>query len=109
MFGKLKIDKDMINLINPTSKLALKKQCLIISNGDIDKAERIYSFMIKDMEELPLYDIPEPTKLQQTKDIVANGWKWINDNKDNVASWINLIKGITSKSGNNTPIPPINQ
>ena len=47
MFWKNKINKGMIPNLRPTSKAALKQQCLLIANGDIDKAIKLYDFMIK--------------------------------------------------------------
>lgn len=112
MWNRIKIKKDMIPMINPTSKVALKQQCLLMANGDIEKAEKIYAFLIKDMENLPMFDIPQPTKMQQAKDIIAQSWNWINDNQDNISNWIGIIKSLFSKNQGgtpNTPIPPINQ
>ena len=43
----------MVGMIKPTSKAALKQQCLFLSNLDVEKAERMYDFLIKDMEDIP--------------------------------------------------------
>ena len=53
----------MIRAINPTSKASLKMQCLLVSNGDIDKAERLYDFHGKGYARLtdvrpPPYSLP---------------------------------------------------
>lgn len=109
---KTKIKKDMIPMINPTSKVALKQQCLIIANGDIEKADKIYAYMIKDMEDLPMFDAPVASKLQQTKEAMLQGWHWINENQENIGNWIGIIKSMFNKGGGgtpNVPIPPINQ
>ena len=64
------------------------------------------------MEDLPMFYIPQPTKMQQAKDIISQSWTWINDNQDNINTWIGIIKSLFSKNQGgtpNTPIPPINQ
>ena len=41
---------DEIAKINPTSKAALKQQCLYLASLDIDKAEKMYDFLVKNMD-----------------------------------------------------------
>ena len=62
----------MIQNIRPTSKAALKMQCLYSCGGDIDKAAKLYEFMIKDMENLPMFDVQQPTTMQQIKDCTTS-------------------------------------
>jgi hypothetical protein len=112
-WNRTKIKKDMIPMIRPTSKVALKQQCLLAANGDIEKAEKIYNFMIKDMEDLPMFDVPQPTTMQQAKEMISQGWGWLNENQDNIANWVGIIKSVLNKGGNSggaptSPIPPIN-
>lgn len=109
-FSKHKIKKDMIRAINPTSKASLKMQCLLVSNGDIEKAERLYDFMAKDMPALPDFDPQTPTTMQQVKESAVQTVTWINENKDNILDWIGLIRGMFSKTPAppSAPIPPIN-
>ena len=115
-WNKNKIDKKMIQAIRPTSKSSLKMQCLLVSNGDIDKAERLYDFMSKDLEDLPTFDIVPPTTMQQIKDGAVKTFSWINENQDQVMNWVGMIKQMFGKGGGgnvppatSTPIPSINQ
>ena len=111
---KNKIKKEMIRAINPTSKASLKMQCLLVSNGDIDKAERLYDFMAKDMPDLPMFDPVQPTTLQQVKQTAAETFGWINENQDTIMNWVGMIRGMFSKSvppagaSPQGPLPPIN-
>ena len=111
---KNKIKKEMIRAINPTSKASLKMQCLLVSNGDIDKAERLYDFMAKDMPDLPMFDPVQPTTLQQVKQTAAETFGWINENQDTIMNWVEMIRGMFSKSvppagaPPQGPLPPIN-
>lgn len=102
----------MIQHLRPTSKAALKQQCLLIANGDIDKAIKLYDFMIKDMEDLPMFDVPPPTTLQQVKDGAMGTMAWLNQNKNDILDWVGIIRGMFSKGGGTpqggAPLPPIN-
>ena len=104
----------MIRAINPTSKASLKMQCLLVSNGDIDKAERLYDFMAKDMPDLPMFDPVQPTTLQQVKQTAAETFGWINENQDTIMNWVGMIRGMFSKdvppagAPPQGPLPPIN-
>lgn len=104
----------MIQAIRPTSKSSLKMQCLLVSNGDIDKAERLYDFMAKDLDDLPTFDAIQPTTMQQLKDGAVQTFSWINQNQEQVMNWIGIVKDLFGKGGGNTPtpstpIPSINQ
>ena len=63
---------EMLQAIRPSSKATLKIQCLMLCNGKVDEAEKLYDYFAKDMPELPDYDAPVPTWFDNTKD-VANG------------------------------------
>ena len=105
-FKRNKIKKDMIQNIRPTSKVALKMSCLYTCNGDVDKAERLYAFLIKDMEDLPTFDVQKPTAMQQFKDGAVQTIGWINQNQDTIMNWIGVIKDMFGKGGKGNAIPP---
>ena len=102
----------MIPMIRPTSKVALKQQCLLATNGDVEKASKLYEFMIKDMEDLPTLDVIPPTRMEQAKDMFSQGFAWLNENQENIFNWVGMIRSLFSKGGGGTPpanpIPPIN-
>lgn len=111
-----KIKKDMIQNIRPTSKVSLKMSCLYTCNGDVDKAERLYAFLIKDMEDLPTFDVQQPTTMQQIKDGAIQTFGWISQNQETIMNWAGIIKDLFGKGGKSmpntpntsTPIPSIN-
>ena len=113
-FRRNKIKKEMIRAINPTSKASLKMQCLLVSNGDIDKAERLYDFMAKDMPDLPMFDPVQPTTMQQVKTTAVETFQWLNSNQETLMNWAGFFRGLFSKgapSGTtppSAPLPPIN-
>lgn len=92
----------MIRSIRPTSKASLKTQCLLIANGDIDKAERLYDFMAKDMGDLPLFDPIQPTTMQQAQSMISQGFTWINENQETIMNWVGFFKQMIGKG--NAPI-----
>ena len=118
-WNRMKIKKEMIQTIKPTSKTSFKTQCLLMANGDIEKAERLYDFFIKDMQDLPIFDLVQPSTATQIKDMVIDGFSWANENQDLIMKWINFGKGLLSRkdipvnsmSETTTinPLPSINQ
>ena len=113
-WDKNKIDKKMIQAIRPTSKSSLKMQCLLVANGDIDKAERLYDFMAKGLDDLPTFDPVQPTTMQQIKDGAMQTFSWINDNQEQVMNWVGIVRDLFGKSNatpapSTPPIPSINQ
>ena len=114
-WNKNKIDTKMIQAIRPTSKASLKQQCLLISKGDLDQATKLYDFYIKDMEDLPNFDLVQPTTMQQARTMVVDTFKWANDNQEQIMNWVGFIKNLFGKNGGTNitvasqPLPPINK
>lgn len=110
MFGKdNKVVVQNLSGIRATSKLSLKLSCLAISNGDLDKAMKMYDFFIKDMELPDVEPIP-PTKFETIKHSVNEVSGMIKDNKDDLMDLVGFIMGLVGKkapiaSGGN--IPPL--
>lgn len=108
----------MIPKIIPMSKMDLKQMCLISAKGDIENAERLYDFMIKDMEELPAFTPIRPSAIEQIKNGVSDTFQWVNENQDGIAKWIGFLKSMFNKNGGGnvppeasasvTPLPNIN-
>ena len=104
---------EKLNMIKPTSKAELKRQCLYLSNLDVDKAERMYNFLVKDMDGIP--DV-EPTSRPFIQNFgeQANGvFGWFRENQDMIGQAVDFIKGIiASRKGGVVPpvnpLPPIN-
>ena len=116
-FGQSKKEREkrmnMISSIKPTSKASLKMQCLIISHGDVDEANKLYDFYAKDMPELPPFDVEPPTWMESAKGNALGFYQFIKENKDDIAQAIDFVRSILTK---NNPaqeavevIPPINE
>ena len=102
---------DMVGMIKPTSKAALKQQCLFLSNLDVDKAERMYDFLIKDMEDIPAVEAASKSFVQNFGEQASGVLGWFRENQDVLSQGVNLIRGIVSRKGAAAaaPLPPINE
>lgn len=99
-------------MVKPTSKSELKRQCLYLCNLNVEKAEKMYDFLVKDMQGIPDVE-PEAKSFLKNFGEQANGiFDWINKNKETIGQGVDLIKGIVSRRGGSTPpatpLPPIN-
>ena len=99
-------------MVKPTSKYALKQQCLMLCNLKVKESEEMYDFLIKGMEEsIPDID-PEQKSAVQNFGETANGvLKWFRENQDVLSKGVDMIKGLVSrgKPTDITPLPPINE
>lgn len=99
-------------MIKPTSKAALKQQCLFLANLDVEKASKMYDFLIKDLEEIPALEAASKPFIQNFGEQAGSVLDWFRDNQDVLGQGVDLIKGIIhSRKGGAAPaapLPPIN-
>lgn len=102
---------DMVGMIKPTSKAALKQQCLFLSNLDVEKAERMYDFLIKDMDEIPAVEAASKSFIQNFGEQASGVMGWLRENEDVLTKGVDLIRGLFAKKGAApaVPLPPINE
>lgn len=103
----------MVGMIRPTSKAALKQQCLLLSNLDVEKAEKMYDFLIKGMEEIPAVESASKSFIQNFGEQASGVLAWFRENQDVIGQGMDIIKGIVaSRKGSpavsSAPLPPIN-
>lgn len=114
-WNKKKYDMNMLKTIKHTSKTALKMQALFASNGDVEKAERLYDFLVKDMDDLPTFDIIPPSTMDTVKETAVNIFGWVKENQNDIMNGIELIKGLRRGGGSvppaaspaQSPLPPL--
>ena len=110
----------MIQAIRPTSKATLKLQCLFVTKGDIDEANKLYDYFAKDMPDLPDYDPVQPTWVDNTKETVNGLMKWAKENQGTLAQVYEFIRGVVQnramppivaaeEAASNAPLPDINE
>ena len=110
MFNRKKRVMEAINMIKPTSKYELKQSCLMLCNLNIEKAEKMYDFMIKGMENMP--EVPPAQKpfIENVKEQSSEIFGWLRENEDVLTKGAQFIKGLFSRkaSAPTEPLPPIN-
>lgn len=84
-------------MIVPTSKMALKASCIRACGGDIDKAEKLYDFYVKDIESIPDFDVRPPSAFEQIKGMAGDVFGWIEQNQDKLVGVYNFIQ--TARGG----------
>lgn len=114
---------EMIRMIRPTSKMALRQQCLMIAKGDVEEAKKLCDYYTEGMEELPMFDVPEPTWVDNTKNTLDGFLGWVSEHQDGLMQTYEFVRGVTggklpplgasmipSSSDNLAePLPPINE
>ena len=104
MFGRNDID---INGIVVTSKMSLKARCIKVCGNDIERAEKLYDFFAKDIQNLPDFDVPPPSTFEQIKTMAGDVFGWVEQNQDKLIGAYNLIQGFRSGTPIVTPgVPP---
>lgn len=103
---------DALAMIKPTSKASLKQACLFLANLDVEKAEKMYDFLVKDMEELPALEPAAKSFIQNVGEQANGVLGWFRENQDVLAQGVELVRGIFGKKGAAAPapnpLPPIN-
>lgn len=117
MFGKKKKMEHMMSMmqgLHITSKSSLKQYCMIATKCDVDEAQKLYDFFIRDMEELPMFDPVPPNWMERTKNTANGIFGFIKENQDGILQGVELIRGLMGKGGAQVPsapvegLPPIN-
>ena len=104
---------DQINMIKPTSKAALKQQCLMLCNLKVKDADEMYDFLIKDIgDSIPDVEANQKSFFQNVGDSANGVLGWFRENQDILSQIVDTVKGIISKgkpvATGATPLPPIN-
>ena len=83
----------------------------MLSNLNVEKAEKMYDFLVKDMQGIPDIE-PAQQPFMQRFGEQANGiFAWLRENQDMLGQGVDFVKGIVSRKGTtppSTPLPPIN-
>lgn len=87
----------MIRAINPTSKASLKNQCLLIAQGDLQRAKELYDFYIDGLEDLPALDPIPPTWQESTKETVNGIMGWLQNNGGAIVDGVNYIRSLMGR------------
>ena len=104
---------EAVGMIKPSSKAALKQQCLFLSNLDVAKAEKMYDFLIKDMEEIPAVEAASKSFIQNFGEQASGIMQWFRENEDMIGQGVGFIRDILERKKGIAsipkPLPPINE
>ena len=101
LFGKPNYD---LRMLRTTSKDALKRSALMMCEGDIKKSTEIYEFFMKDVENMPDFDMPPTPFIEQAKNTVGEVFGFLDENKDKLMGAWEFIKSM--RGGGGTPAAP---
>lgn len=110
---KPKIDIEAMANIRPTSKFDLKMQCIAIARGNVDEAEKLYSFLAGDIN-IPDVTPPTPSVMQQIKDTAGGILGFVKENQGDFVQAYNFIQAmrnnapIATDTPQATTLPPLN-
>ena len=97
---------EMIGALRPTSKMALKQQCILIARGDIKDAMELYHFLIDDMGELPDTDPVPPSWFDNLEGTLDRIFGWVDQTKDTLSQGAEIVRGIAAKRRGAIPSAP---
>lgn len=106
MFRKHDSDID-IDMIVTTSKMSLKASCIRACNNDVEKAERLYDYFIKDIKDIPDFDVKPPSAMEQIRSITGDVFGWVEKNQDKLIDAYNLFQSIRGGQPINIPTGPV--
>lgn len=97
---------EMVGMIRPTSKAALKSQCLILCNLDVDKAEKMYNFLIKDIADIPDMEAASKSFMQNFGEQATGVIDWFRGNQDMIERGVGFVQDIIARrKGGVAPTP----
>ena len=95
------------SLIRTSSKEALLRSALSVSNNDIKKASEICDYVTKMLPNLPDTDPVVPSSIEQIRDTAVNIFKWGEQNQDKIMSGINLVLQMFGRQPISIPSAPL--
>ena len=69
----------------------------MLCNLDVDKAERMYDFLVKDIDDIPTVDPSEKSFVQSFGDSANSILAWIRENQDILSQGVDLIRGFSKR------------
>lgn len=84
--------------------MALKASCIRACNNDVEKAERLYDFFVKDIQNIPDFDVRPPSTFEQIKTMASDAVGWFETNQDKLAGAFNFIQSL--RGGQAIPAAP---
>ena len=80
--------------------------CLQTANGDVKKAQELYTFLSEGMESMPEYPVQKPTTMQQIQQTVGGVFGWVKENQNDLVQAWNFIQSMRGGQPIAMPMPP---
>ena len=91
---------NQIRVINPTSKMSISQQCLLIAKGDIEEAKKLRDYFADVVNDLPTVDQPDPTWVDNTRNTLNGILSWSGEHQKGLLQIYEIVRGMT---GNRLP------
>jgi hypothetical protein len=85
-----------IDMIDTSSRMAMKMTCLHACRGNIEHARELYDFLSEGISEMPEYTLPPPTTMQQLTQSASKAFKWLHSNRSNIQGTVQFIQQLRS-------------
>jgi hypothetical protein len=86
MFNRKK--KPKLEMIDTSSRMALKMTCLNACRGDVRQAQELYAFLADGISDMPDYTPPKATLAQHAK----SAFTFFKENRNEIAGAWNFIQ-----------------
>ena len=96
-----------MSMIATSSKMALKASCIRACNNDVEKAEKLYDFFIKDIKDIPDFDVQPPSAFEQVKTIAGDVFGWVEQNQGKLLDAYNIFQSLRGGQPLNIPSGPV--
>ena len=82
----------------------------MLCNLNVEKAEKMYDFLVKDMSDIPDVEPAQKSFLQNFGEQANGVIGWLRENQDMIGQGVDFVRGIiASRKGTPAPpLPPIN-
>lgn len=95
-------------MIRPTSKIALKSSCLEACKGDLNEAQKLYEYYMKDLKDIPDFDYTPKSTMEEARETIGNAVSWAVDNKESLMTIFQAFRGGGAPSAHiPANVPPI--
>lgn len=102
MFWDKKIDVSMLDV---NSKIGLKLSCLKACNNDVEKAGKLFAYMMDGVSEIPDFPVPSPSTYEQIKQGAGQFFGWVKDNREDLIQAWQFFKNIKPAKEDIPPLP----
>lgn len=90
----------------PTSKVQLRQFCICFTDGDVEKADKLYNYYANGIE-LPDTEPVKPSAMQAVKENAVDIFGFLRDNQTDIINALAFIKSLFSRGGGTAAITQV--